>query len=201
MKDLTGQRFGKLIAIKPVGRDKHNQIQWLCVCDCGKEKVTIASRLIRGKCKACRDCQYTGPVTHGLCGTRIDKIYRGMLSRCNNPHRKAYPRYGGKGVRVCEEWSGPDGLKHFYEWSMQHGYADNLSIDRIDSEGNYSPENCRWATAEMQSNNTNRNLYVTIDGATHTLAEWCKILNLNYPRVYQRVYKLKWSYERALELV
>jgi hypothetical protein len=138
-------------------------------------------------------------VNHGLCGTRIHSIHRDMLARCYNPHKVRYERYGGRGITVCDEWRGKDGLKHFYEWSMANGYTDKLTIDRIDNDGNYEPNNCRWVSAEHQVNNTSRNIYITFDGVTHTLAEWCKIYGLPYTKVYQRVHTMHWDYERALE--
>lgn len=135
---------------------------------------------------------------HGLCGTRIHSIHRDMLARCNNPHKVRYERYGGRGIQVCDEWKGKNGLKHFYEWAIANGYDETLTLDRIDYDKDYTPSNCRLATRVTQNNNTSRNIYITRDGVTHTLAEWCTLLELNYPKIYQRIYKLHWDYERAL---
>lgn len=135
---------------------------------------------------------------HNLCGTRIHSIHRDMLARCNNPNRPRYKDYGARGIKVCEEWSGKNGLLHFHKWAMENGYSDELTIDRIDNNGNYCPQNCRWISRDAQGNNTRRNIYITLDGETHTLAEWCAIKGYLYTRIYQRIHSLNWSYERAL---
>ena len=141
-----------------------------------------------------------GNTRHGLCGTRIHAIHRDMLARCNNPHKVRYERYGGRGIKVCDEWTGRNGLTNFNEWALRNGYSDELTLDRIDYDGNYEPANCRWVTRKVQSNNSSRNIYICIDNTTHTLAEWCELLGLNYTKIYQRIHKLHWDYERALEL-
>lgn len=199
MSDLVGKRYGKLTVIERAGSDKYKQALWLCKCECGNTKITNTNRLNAGKTKSC-GCTNKGNTSHGLCGTRIHAIHRDMLARCNNPHKTRYERYGGRGIKVCDEWKGKEGLTHFYHWSIENGYTDNLTIDRIDKDGNYEPSNCRWVGYKAQSNNTSRNIYINIDNQTHTLAEWCEIRNLEYTKVYQRIHTLKWSYERALEI-
>ena len=198
MEDLTGRKYGRLTVLEYHGLDKRNQRMWKCQCECGNIVYPTTNSLNMGRAKGCGH-HADGNVKHGLCGTRIHSIHRDMLARCYNPHRKAFKRYGGRGIRVCDEWRGKEGLKHFNEWAIHNGYSDNLTIDRINNDGNYEPKNCRWVSNKTQVNNTSRNLYIPLDGETHTLAEWCEIRNLDYVKTYQRIHTLNWSYERALE--
>lgn len=117
--------------------------------------------------------------------TRLQNIYFHMKYRCTNPKNKSYHYYGDRGITVCDEWL--NNSKAFYTWALKHGYRNDLTIDRIDNNGNYCPENCRWITQKEQSNNTRRNKYVTIDGQTHTIAEWCDITGINYGTLKSRV--------------
>lgn len=106
--------------------------------------------------------------------------------------------YGGRGITICDEWLGKDGFKHFYDWAMSHGYADNLSIDRIDVNGNYCPENCRWLNNKRQCNNKRNNRLISFNGETHTAMEWSEITGINYGTLKNRLDKYGWTVERAL---
>ena len=106
---------------------------------------------------------------HGLRNSRLFSIWSNVLTRCTNQNVPSYDRYGGRGIQICDEWR--NDFKAFYDWSMSHGYRDDLTIDRIDNDGNYCPENCRWATCKQQSNNTSNCHYITIDGNTKSLRE------------------------------
>ena len=127
--------------------------------------------------------------------TRLYRIYNNMKTRCFNTKSPMYGRYGARGVVMCDEWK--NDFKAFYDWSMSHGYADNLTIDRIDNDGNYSPDNCRWVTMKEQSNNRYSNHNVEIDGVTKTLQEWCDEYKINYRTVQDRL-KRGWSHFDAL---
>lgn len=143
----------------------------------------------------------TGPRTsgvyhkHGYSHTRIDNIYKTMIGRCFNPKCKSYPRYGAKGITVCEEWK-TNKIK-FFEWAFSHGYKEDLTIDRIDPSKGYSPENCRWADYITQNNHRNTNCYVTVDGVTHTVAEWSRITGIKAGTIQQRLYK-GWNPKEAV---
>ena len=130
---------------------------------------------------------------------RLRGILNGMKTRCNNPNRKDYSLYGGSGITVCDEWSGAGGFENFYKWSIDNGYRDDLSIDRIDSSRGYSPDNCRWVDMKTQSNNKRCCHYITHNGKTQTLKQWCEEKNLKYHTIFARIVKYKWPIEKALE--
>lgn len=170
-KDLTGMRFGKLTVIEQAGHDKYSKILWRCVCDCGNETITLGRGLINGKCKSCgcilserkrEDGKYKG-----LSDTRPYRIWKGMITRCYNINCESYPDYGGRGISVCDEWRGVQGFFNFLSWALNNGYSNDLSIDRVDNNGNYEPSNCRWATWIQQANNRRRP-----DKITNQYGEW-----------------------------
>lgn len=132
--------------------------------------------------------------THHMSGTRIYKIWMSMRHRCQIPSDANYYKYGARGIQVCDEWRD---FSVFYNWAMNHGYSDNLSIDRIDNDGNYCPENCRWVTRQVQANNTRRNKLITYNGKTQSLPDWCRELNLNYKTIRTRINVYNWNVERA----
>ena len=153
-KDLTGQRFGMLVAVRDVGK-KNRAYIWECVCDCGNTLHVRGAVLSNGHTKSCGCLRKEGPrkpsYSHGLSKTRLYRIWSNMKSRCLNPKVHNYKHYGGKGVSVCDEWL--QNFKAFYDWAIASGYKDDLTIDRKDSDGNYCPENCCWIT---QSENATR---------------------------------------------
>lgn len=160
IKDLTGKKFGRLTAICPNGKSKQNATLWLCICECGSECTVEGRSLSAGRTRSCgcldREAHQLKPnrTTHGQWGTRPYRIWKKMESRCHNPNDQDYKTYGAKGISVCKEWR--NSFQVFYDWAMSHGYADNLSIDRIDNDKGYSPDNCRWATAKEQRHNQKR---------------------------------------------
>lgn len=190
-KDLTGQKFGRLTVIKQDGKYKNGARLWICKCECGNEKRVAGTHLVSGKIKSCGclliettiERNKTEKVKHGKRGTRIYSIWRNMKDRCFNKNEKAYPRYGGRGITVCEEWKE---FLQFYDWSMSHGYADDLTLDRINNDGNYEPENCRWATMKEQANNRRNNSCLTYNGETKTLSEWADYIGIPYSRLEHR---------------
>lgn len=134
---------------------------------------------------------------HGLKHCRLYNTWCRIKSKCYNKNNDHYKYYGKRGIKLCDEWlSDPVA---FYNWSMENGYQDNLTIDRIDVNGNYEPNNCRWVDQKTQVRNRRNSRYITYKGETKTIMEWCEILNLKYRTVHKRIYKLNWSIEKALE--
>ena len=119
-----------------------------------------------------------------------------MNQRCFNPNSASYKNYGAKGIEVCEEWKGRKGFDAFYKWSIENGYNDTLTIDRIDVNGNYEPSNCRWVTQKEQMNNTSINVYIEYMGETHTMKEWAEKFEIPYKRLWKRLHS-GWSVEKA----
>lgn len=197
-KDLTGKKFGKLTVLKIDRRNQNNQITWKCICECG-EMITVKTQFLTGEKsnKECDSCflKRTGVdrknrvkrAYHGLSNTRIYRQYKGMKNRCYDKNRNCYKHYGGRGIKVCDEWLGENGFINFYDWSMKNGYSDELTIDRINVNGNYEPSNCRWATIEQQANNRRNNLRYTLNGITMTASEWAKYSGINYGTLISRL--------------
>lgn len=122
---------------------------------------------------------------HGLWGTRLYTIWGNMIQRCTNPNNNNYPRYGGRGINICNEWR--NSFQAFHDWAIDNGYKEDLQIDRIDNDGNYEPGNCRWTTATYNLNNTSRSVTITHNNETHTVAEWARITGVNEKTLRNRL--------------
>lgn len=199
VEDISGKRFGRLTAIKYIGKSKGKQTLWECKCDCGNIAIVHHQNLKSGHTSSC-GC-YNSEVAserekeHGQSGTRLYNIWHDMIYRCYNGNHRSYKDYGGKGIIVCNEWK--DDFEAFRNWAIENGYKENLSIDRIDTNKNYCPENCRWATNIQQANNTSRNLIFTVDGYTDTLDNLCRKYDIPYSLAHSRVYR-NWDIKKAL---
>jgi len=203
--DLTGQRFGRLIALSlaPKRPNSANRY-WVCRCECGNEVSILTSSLTRKETKSCgclqRDVVASMSTTHGATKgkkeTREFRIWMGMIQRCENPKYQYYHRYGGRGISVCERW------RHSFTLFLEDmgDCPPGRSIDRIDNDGNYEPSNCRWATSLEQQNNTTRSAMLTCRGETRTIAEWSRIRGINYMKIHARIRRLNWSVDEALNL-
>lgn len=200
IKDLTGKKFGRLTAIKMDENPKKGSRKWVCQCKCGNIAIVDQWKLSSGHTKSCGCISEELRYKHGLSRSRINKIYRGMKSRCYDSNYTEYNEYGGRGIKICEEWlDNESGFINFYNWSMNNGYSENLTIDRIDVNGNYEPRNCRWSDRKTQMNNTRRNDYIEYMGETHTLSEWAELYGIKNKTLYTRVHILGWNIERALK--
>lgn len=199
LKDLTGQTFGRLTVLEIAGNNKHRQTYWICQCSCGKQTKVLEYNLIQGKTKSCgcliRESHYikhNGKKEY----PRLYRIWKGMRQRCNNPSSAAYKDYGGRGISICEEWE--EGFVNFRDWALANGYQDNLTIDRIDPDGNYCPENCHWITRKQQNDNKRDTIKFSHNGEFLTLSEWSKKYNINYQTLYDRIFGQKMSFEEAI---
>lgn len=172
---MIGATFGKLTVID--GPIRNKRTYWLCRCGCGTEKAIRQDHLTGGRIVSCgcfrKELIGNSNKTHGMSNTRIYRIWKGLRNRCENENIPQYSDWGGRGITVCDEWRN---FKPFYEWAMSHGYSDDLSIDRIDNNGNYCPENCRWVTEKEQALNRRSNIYLTHDGVTKHISEWDKVI-------------------------
>ena len=175
-EDLTGQRFGRLTVLEFVPNNKPHSY-WRCRCDCGN--ITIVSRkcLIGEETQSC-GCLFMEYCTkHKQSNTRIYRIWSGIKERCYNPNKNEFKSYGGRGIKMCLEWK--DDFETFYDWAMANGYSVELSIDRIDVNGNYEPNNCRWADAKTQGGNLRKNIIVTYRSEKVCLSEAARRANIS----------------------
>jgi len=194
--DILGQRFGKLTVVQMTERQNQKQsCMWLCQCDCGGNKVVPSHHLRQGlvtHCGCTRHVTHFKSGTHFKTKTPVYRAWRGIKERCKNPHDKRWGYYGGRGITVCDRWS-----------SFENFYADmgdpppGTSLDRIDNNGPYSPENCRWATSKQQQRNKRNNRIVSYNGESLPISEWCEKLSIGYQVLYFRITH-GWSIERAL---
>lgn len=195
--DLTGKRFGRLVALKRI-KSEPDKTKWLCRCDCGKEIIVFTKNLTRNHTKSCGCYNVERAIetntTHDMCGTRLYKIWQDMKRRCSSPSEKSFKDYGGRGITVCQEW---EEFEPFMKWALTVGYKDDLTIDRINVNGNYEPDNCKWSTLKEQARNKRNNFMVAYQGRIQPLAAWCEELNLGYDKTYARIKKYKWSIEEA----
>lgn len=200
-RELTGQRFGRLTVVE-YDHTHNGSAYWKCKCDCGNEKIISSNSLTQGNATSCgcyrKEYVSAQKKTHGMSKTRIYREFRAMKTRCTNENIEEHHRYSGRGINICDEWMGKGGFERFMKWAYANGYSDDLSIDRIDNDKGYSPDNCRWVDRITQANNTSLNHNITINGETHTMMEWSQITGISYSAIKGRINKLGWSPEEAL---
>lgn len=189
--DLTGKRFGRLTVIEYAGKSK-----WLCKCDCGTVKAMSGEGLRKKGVQSCGClCKERHPVKHGDSYTRLYKRYKGMLSRCNNPNNVGWKNYGGRGIYVCEEWA--NDYETFKSWALTNGYSPELTIDRIDNDGPYSPDNCRFVTKKEQACNRRDSRPISIGGVEKVAKDWVAESTVSYDGILSRLER-GWSPEEAV---
>jgi len=190
--DLQGKNFGRLKVIKLKGKNKYRAMLWECKCNCGKKVIVQSGHLRSGSTKSCGCLDIEKKSTcNGLSHSRIWIIYQNIIRRCNDKNDSAYHNYGGRGIRC--EWKS---FNEFYE-DMKSGYRDDLTIDRIDNNGNYCKKNCRWATYQEQANNCRTNIILEFNGKKQTVAQWAREIDINYWTLIRRI-KRGWTAEKAL---
>ena len=203
--DKTGMKFGRLTVLKReedmIGNDGRRYVMWKCKCDCGNYALVRSSNLRRNTTSCgCYLKEVAGKhsIVHGIGHSRLYRIYNGMKQRCGNPNFAEYKNYGGRGIKVCEEWNKSSGLKEFSEWALKNGYRDDLTLDRIDVNGNYSPENCRWIPLREQFKNTTRNVFVNYNGERMIISDFSRLTGIDH-RVVSRDLKKGFSIEEIIE--
>ena len=195
---MTGRTFGLLTVVRPDPHYKNGKTKWICQCDCGSVRSVYTYNLKNGHTGSC-GCEFsreraTARTTHNKTKTRLYRIWAKMKARCTHPGDRAYSRYGGRGITVCDEWLS---FEPFEEWAVLNGYSAVLTLDRRNNNLGYSPENCRWATPKQQANNTRKNRVIKYNGVSHTLAEWADITGIRAMTIAYRL-NAGWGTEEAL---
>lgn len=189
--DITGRRSGKLTAIRMVSEYRYPNGErgekWLCHCDCGNDVIIFRKSFIAGNSKSCGCIRGESRRTHGGKGTRIYNIWCNIKDRCFNANNSSYSYYGGRGISMCNEWR--NDFSSFREWAYNNGYEDNLTVDRIDVNQDYCPENCRWVDRTAQANNRTNTIRFSYNGEEHTCAEWARITGISYDLINDRYHK------------
>lgn len=193
LKDITGQRFGKLVALRIAGRDRQAEVTWECICDCGGVSTVNGSQLRRGKIKSCGCTR----VSHRMTNSRPYRVWRSMLQRCNNPKNPNYHNYGGRGIKVCQEWQK---FELFWDWAKANGYAENLELDREDNDAGYAPGNCRFVTHAANTRNTRRSRPIMFGGEKITISELSRETGIHESTLHRRIVKMGMTAEQAIEL-
>lgn len=191
-KDISGQRFGMLTVTSEyeARRDKNGKsyIYWKCICDCGREIWTRGTTLRYGTVKSCNHHNKCN-LKHGMVNSRLYRIYYDMKQRCLNPKNTAYEYYGGRGITICDEWLGENGFINFSKWALSNGYDDELTIDRINTNGNYGPDNCRWADIHTQMMNRRNSLFIEHNGKSEAIMDIAQRHSLSTTTVKRRIDK------------
>lgn len=191
--DISGKRYGRLVAIERCKPEKGKRTVWMCVCDCGNEANVNLGDLRSGGTKSCgcyrrENTAIIGKtakrVTHGDTGSRLYRIWNAMKDRCLRESDNAYQWYGNRGISICNEWLE---YQEFKAWAVANGYGDKLTIDRIDNDGNYEPSNCRWITNKEQQRNRSNSRFITIDGETKCLSEWAEMHDMDRSKLRYRL--------------
>lgn len=186
--DLTNKKFGRLTVIKVDEERSNKRTYWICECECGELKSVRSDSLTTKNPKSSiRSCgclkkeqnkiNLTANHSHKMSGTRLYETWSGMKDRCLNENSRGYLRYGGRGINICQEWL--DDFVPFRDWALSNGYSDDLTIDRIDNDGNYEPNNCRWVNDKQQANNRSSNINVEYQNQVFNLKEWKERLDLD----------------------
>lgn len=190
LKNILGERFGRLTVIGRDQNSKYGSSKWICSCDCGEYCSIRGSSLISNSSGSCGCLQIKlvkeRSTTHGMKSTQSYATWRGIYNRCNNQNDPGYKYYGGRGIKRCKRW---DKFENFLEDMGEK--PSNLSLDRIDNDGDYCKQNCRWATRDEQANNTSRNRIIEVNGEKYTIAQLARKIGVNYNTLQHRIYKNK----------
>lgn len=194
--DLTGKRFGLLTAVERAESDSSGSAMWKCLCECGNYTLVRAGNLQSGAVKSCGCLRHRPTRTHNMSGSRLYAVWASMKARCCYKGHHSYADYGGRGIKMCKEWA--ESFQAFSEWALTHGYSDDLTIERIDHDGDYIPENCTFIPKSEQAKNRRSCVIIEHLGKKQNLMAWSKELGIPYSVLHNRMYKLGWSFERAI---
>ena len=191
--ELTGKQYDRLTVIGPKGIDKNGRTLWECKCKCGGKKIVTGTKLRSKDVTSCGCKIRERFITHGMHGTKIYNVWKGMKARCLNPNTPHYHRYGGRGIKVCERWMT---FENFYE-DIKSKYSSNKSMDRIDNNGNYEPSNVKWSTNVEQGDNTRMNVKINTEKGMMNVTAAARMFGLNASTVFSRI-KAGWSESELL---
>lgn len=193
--DITGQRYGRLTVLHLSETRYKKKVKWVCKCDCGSIKEIPSHHLRYGGTKSCGCSSHLYQVkTHHLSAHPIFGSWARMMARCYKPTDSKFPGYGGRGIQVCDRWH--DVTTFIADNEAKH--RPGLTIDRIDNDGHYTPDNCQWATPLTQGNNKRNNFNITFNGRTQTLSQWSRECGIDHYTIWRRLRHHGWSVERAL---
>lgn len=197
VNNMVGQKFGRLTVLDETNhRRKDGHKVYKCKCDCGVISYVASNCLVTGRTKSCGCLNHKRfNVKHGKSDTKLYHVFKCMKERCYKKYNYNYKHYGGRGIKICDEWL--NDFMNFYNWAIANGYNDNLTIDRINVNGNYEPSNCRWVDMKHQNNNKRNNVLLTHNGKTKTITQWSDELNISYHILWKR-HKRGWSDEECL---
>ena len=208
MIEMVGNRYGRLLVIEELERYRNaagkTERVFLCRCDCGNKKIIKMHTLRSGNAISCgcyrKEFISSAKSTHRMSGTKIYRVWRSMRRRCNVPTDKAFVNYGARGITVCAEWESD--FNEFYKWAISNGYNEGLTIERIDNNKGYSPDNCKWIPRCEQNKNRRMNHYLAYGGRKKTLQEWANEIGVNRCtlRDYCKRYCDKQAVEKAIEM-
>lgn len=205
-KNYIGEKYNRLTVLDEIDGfyGKHKVKFFVCRCDCGKVVRERKSDVLRSVIKSCgcykRDITIERSTKHGASQggkqTRLYRVWANMKRRCYDKKHKFFKDYGGREIRVCDEWR--KSFSTFRDWALSNGYSDDLTIDRIDVNGNYEPSNCRWVTNAFQQNNKRDNVIIDINGEKHNITEWCRLYDLPEATIKARIYGYGWNPKTAI---
>ena len=204
IKNLKNKTFGRLKVIEMTDKRRHGSVVWKCLCECGNIIEVTTNCLTRWKTKSCgcyciatrkENCAKTF-TTHGQSKSKLYHVWQGIKRRCYSLNSKAYKDYGGRGIIVCDSWK--TNFQNFQTWAMNNGYKEGLTIERINVNGNYEPNNCTWIPLKKQNMNRRTTHYLTYNGETLSITEWARITGIPRKTISQRINNYHWTVEKAL---
>lgn len=204
--EYIGKKYAHLTIISEVPTKANELRKVICRCDCGTEKIYYLGNVLVGHTQSCgcfhKEYLREKQTVHCDSKSRLYEVWLNIKRRCYSEKCNCYKNYGGRGIKVCPEWHD---FTIFKEWAITHGYAEDAefmqcTLDRIDVNGDYCPENCRWVNALQQGNNKRNNRWITFEGETHTVSQWARIKNINYTTLFSRLFYHGWSIKEALTI-